>query len=124
MNAVEIEEAVSQLASEPYDRAEFPFSFLAAFGNKPTPIARLHSGASNTSNIPGGVLQRNNIHIATCNEGETACALQALRISPKTIAAEVRFVLATDGITSEGEDLQPDRMSQVRLPFSYSADKN
>lgn len=55
MNAVEIEEAVSQFASEPFNRAEFPFSFLAAFGNKPTTIARLRSGASNASGIPGGV---------------------------------------------------------------------
>ena len=72
MNAVEIEEAVSSLASEPFDPGEFPFAFLEAFGNKPTTIARLRSGASNSSDIPGGVLQRSNIHIATCREGETA----------------------------------------------------
>ena len=41
MNPVEIEEAVSALASEPFDRAEFPFQFLAAFGNKATTINRL-----------------------------------------------------------------------------------
>ena len=36
MNAVEIEEAVSQLALDPFDRGEFPFSFLRAFGNPET----------------------------------------------------------------------------------------
>lgn len=36
MNAVEIEEAVSGLAAAPFDVAEFPFAFLAAFGNKET----------------------------------------------------------------------------------------
>ena len=34
MNAVEIEQAISDLALQPFDAAEFPFAFLAAFGNK------------------------------------------------------------------------------------------
>ena len=36
MNPVEIEEAVSALASEPFDAAEFPYKFLLAFGNPET----------------------------------------------------------------------------------------
>ena len=36
MNAVEIEEAVSALADQPFDRATFPFAFLEAFGNAKT----------------------------------------------------------------------------------------
>jgi len=108
MNAVEIEEAASQLASEPFDRAEFPFAFLTSFGNKKTTIDRLRSGASNSSDIPNGVLQRNNIHIATCADGATARALQALKLSPKTVAAKARFVVATDGVTFEAEDLRSD----------------
>jgi hypothetical protein len=39
MNAVEIEEAVSELASAPFDAAEFQYALLAAFGNKTTAIA-------------------------------------------------------------------------------------
>ena len=45
MNAVEIEEAVSQLAEQPFDAVSFPFAFLEAFGNKPTTIQRLKSRA-------------------------------------------------------------------------------
>ena len=105
MNAVEIEEAVSQIASEPFDAGEFPFDFLKAFGNKDTTIARLRSGASNSSDIPGGVLQRSNIHIATCKGGETTRALMALKLSPKTTAARARFILTTDGANFEAEDL-------------------
>ncbi|SFK61672.1 hypothetical protein SAMN05444581_11235 [Methylocapsa palsarum] len=41
MNAVEIEEAVSELAAAPFDPAEFPFAFLTAFGNKATTVNRL-----------------------------------------------------------------------------------
>lgn len=41
MNAVEIEEAISALAEQPFDAAEFPFAFLQAFGNKETTLKRL-----------------------------------------------------------------------------------
>ena len=34
MNAVEIEQAISELAEKPFDRQEFPFQFLEAFGLK------------------------------------------------------------------------------------------
>ena len=104
MNAVEIEAAVSDLALQPFDAAEFPFAFLAAFGNKETTIKRLRKGESNASDL-GGVLQRNNIHIATCASGMVGETLKALRDSPKTVAAKAKFILATDGETLEAEDL-------------------
>ena len=44
MNAVEIEEAVSALAEQPFDAQEFPFAFLQAFGNKHTTLKRLRKG--------------------------------------------------------------------------------
>ncbi len=105
MNAVEIEEAVSELAAAPFSAAEFPYAFLAAFGNKDTTIKRLRAGSSNASDIPGGVLQRNNIHIATCAQGQVDATLKALRESPKTSAAKAKFVLATDGVEFQAEDL-------------------
>ena len=88
MNAVEIEEAVSKLAEQPFDTGEFPFAFLEAFGNKATTIKRLRSGSSNSSDIAGGVLQRNNIHIAVCHAGEVSKALAALKASPATAKAK------------------------------------
>jgi hypothetical protein len=105
MNAVEIEQAVSQLAEQPFDRVEFPFEFLRAFGNKETVIRRLRSGNNNASDVPGGVLQRNNIHLATCAEGAVGRMLKALRESPRTAANKARFILATDGIEFHAEDL-------------------
>ena len=62
MNAVEIKEAISALAEQPFDAEEFPFAFLEAFGNKPATIKRLRAGASNKSD-QGGVLQTNNFHL-------------------------------------------------------------
>ncbi len=108
MNAVEIEQAVSLLAEQPFDRAEFPFEFLRAFGNKEVTIKRLRKGDNNASDVAGGVLQRNNIHIATCAEGAVAETLQALRDSPRTAANKVRFILATDGVEFHAEDLTAD----------------
>ncbi len=107
MNAVEIEQAISALAEAPFDPAEFPFAFLQAFDNKETTIKRLRKGETNKSDL-GGVLQRDHIHIAACPEGEVPKTLAALKASPATARAKARFVLATDGITLEAEDLSSD----------------
>lgn len=107
MNAVEIEEAVTALAEQPFDAAEFPYAFLEAFGNKETTIRRLRKGESNKSDL-GGVLQRDHIHIATCAPGEVAKTLASLKASPATLRAKAKFVLATDGDMFEAEDLQSD----------------
>jgi hypothetical protein len=88
MNAVEIEEAVSALASAPFDAGEFPYAFLAAFGNKDTTIKRLRGRSSNASDVAGGVLQRSNIHMAVSATGAVGATLEALRLSPKTAAAK------------------------------------
>ena len=104
MNAVEIEEAVSLLAEQPFNPENFPYAFLEAFGNKETTIKRLRAGASNKSDL-GGVLQTNNIHIATCNAGEVSRTLTALRESPATAKAKAKFILATDGVNFEAEEL-------------------
>jgi hypothetical protein len=104
MNAVEIEQAVSALAEKPFDRAAFPYAFLEAFGNKETTLKRLRAGASNKSDL-GGVLQSNNIHIATCEPGAVTDTLHALKASPATGRAKAKFILAADGESLEAEDL-------------------
>ena len=104
MNAVEIEEAISNLAEQPFEAAEFPYAFLLAFGNKETTIKRLRAGSSNKSDL-GGVLQTSNIHIMTCAEGQATATLTALRNSPATARAKAKFILATDGVEFQAEDL-------------------
>jgi hypothetical protein len=105
VNAVEIEEAVSALVEAPFDAAEFPYRFLAAFGNKPTTIKRLRSGSTNKSDVAGGVLQRNNIHIAVCDPGLVEETMPALQESPATASQKAKYILATDGRTIEAENL-------------------
>jgi hypothetical protein len=116
MNPVEIEEAVSNLALAPFDRAEFPYQFLAAFGSKDTALQRLRAGATNQSDLPCGVLQRGNIHIAACAPGEVDATLKALRDSPKTLSNKVKFILATDGETFQAEDMNEG--GTVACPFA------
>lgn len=113
MNAVEIEEVISELADQPFDPDRFPFAFLEAFGNKKTTIDKLKKkgkGSSNASDVEGGVLQRNHIHMAVCAEGGVSDTLAALKSSPATNTArnKAKFVMATDGMTLEAEDLTSD----------------
>jgi hypothetical protein len=105
MNAVEIEEAVSRLAEEPFAPDTFAYDFLEAFGNKATTIKRLKTGTTNQSDLPSGVLQRSNIHLQVCPEGEVSSALAALRESPATSKQKAKFILATDGTSLEAENL-------------------
>jgi hypothetical protein len=105
MNAIEIEEAVSSLAMAPFDKAEFPYDFLLAFGNKETTIKRLRAGSSNKSDV-GGVLQTNNLHIAVAQPGAVTRSLQVLKDSPATAKGKVKFIVATDGENFEAEDLE------------------
>ena len=107
MNAVEIEEAISELAEQEFSPEEFPFQFLEAFGNKPSTIKRLKSkkSSSNSSDIEGGVLQRSNLHVLVCDEGEVTASLKTLRKSPATKKAKAKFILTTDGIVLEAEEI-------------------
>ncbi len=104
MNAVEIEQAITDLAEQDFDPAEFPYVFLEAFGNKATTIRRLRAGASNKSDL-GGVLQTGNIHILVSKAGQVTATLAALKASPASAKAKARFILATDGADFEAEDL-------------------
>ena len=104
MNAIEIEEAVTALSETPFDRVEFPYAFLMAFGNKDTTIKRLRAGTSNKSDL-GGVLQANNLHIATADKGKVNALLKLLKGSTATAKGKVKFIVATDGDTFEAEDL-------------------
>lgn len=60
-------------------------------------IDRLRKGATYQSDIPDGILQRYNIHIAVADLGAVDDTLKALSESPKTASAKAKFILATDG---------------------------
>jgi hypothetical protein len=105
MNTVEIADAVADLAVHPFEAAEFPFQFMAAFDKKETQLKRLRKGDTNRSDVPGGVLLQSSIHLAVCAAGETHGMLGLLKTSPATTKAKAKFILATDGQTLEAEEL-------------------
>jgi hypothetical protein len=92
MNAVEIEEAVSQLVAEPFDRTEFPYQFLAAYGFGETTLKKLRVDAARSPGSSGGakkaalatdvenaVLLRNQIHLLVCDRDDTGRARSLLQ---------------------------------------------
>ena len=58
LNAVEIEEAISQLADQSFDPESFPFAFLEAFGNKETTTKRLRFAARISIRVMHELLRR------------------------------------------------------------------
>lgn len=124
MNAVEIEAALSELALAPFDAAEFPYAFLAAFGHKDTALKRLRTGNNNTSDLPAGVLLRNHIHLAVCDAGQVGPTLAALRASPATTKGKAKFILATDGQTLEAEELVSSAAGGETIASAFAAFPN
>lgn len=122
MNAVEIEQAVSDLFEQPFDPEEFPYQFLEAFGNKSTTIKKLRKGTTNKSDVAGGVLQRNNIHIAVCDPGMVDATMPALRESPATTSQKAKFILATDGQTLHAENLLDDAEPPLICEYAKVSD--
>ncbi|MAO20663.1 MAG: lactate dehydrogenase [Phycisphaerae bacterium] len=122
MNAVEIEQAVSDLFEQPFDPEEFPYQFLEAFGNKSTTIKKLRKGTTNKSDVAGGVLQRNNIHIAVCDPGMVDATMPALRESPATTSQKAKFILATDGQALHAENLLDDAEPPLICEYAKVSD--
>ena len=89
MNAVEIEEAVSALAEQPFDAASSLSPSLQAFGNKETTLKRLRKGASNKSDL-GGVLRPTTSISPSAAPGEVTKTLAALKASPATAKAKAQ----------------------------------
>jgi hypothetical protein len=116
MNAVEIADAVADLAAQPFEAAEFPFQFLAAFDKKETQLKRLRKGDTNRSDLRGGVLLQSNIHLAVCPAGETHGTLGLLKASPQTAKAKAKFILATDGQMLESEELSTGETIATEYP--------
>jgi len=129
MNAVEIEEAVSNLAAVPFDATNFPYAFREAFGNKETTLRRLRSGDSNQSDLPGGVLQRNNIHLRVCAKiREVEHIIEELGewqgTDPKTGFQLVKIVDGTVLKVADLVDDDPAKRDKVSAALKDPAQKN
>ncbi len=97
MNPTEIYEALANLASKPFDAAEFPFEFALATDNAPATIAKLKGGTYNKSDIPGGVLLNQKFHFSPALPGMSAASLDALRGNRRNAKHRPAILIATDG---------------------------
>ena len=59
LNMAAMAQFTNELAEKPFDRQEFPFQFLEAFGNKDTTLKRLRTGVSNKSDLERDALSLN-----------------------------------------------------------------
>jgi len=107
VKATEILEELEKLVAQPFDAAEFAFQFIECFPqSSKTTLARLRKGSSNKSDVPGAVLQRNNIHILAAQTGEVEAGLRALKESSQTAKQKAKFILSTDGETLQAENIK------------------
>jgi hypothetical protein len=97
MNPTEIADALEEIATAPFDAAEFPFVFAAATGNAKATISKLRSGAYNKSKASGGVLMNRKFYSLTTAPGGVAAGLAMLRSDKKTATHKPTILIVTDG---------------------------
>jgi hypothetical protein len=128
MNAVEIEAAISELALQLFDATEFPFAFLAAFGNKETSLRRLRTGNNNASDVPGGVRDLDIDLIDRINPFDAAYAVLAKAMDEKSLRQVQASIAAKKVSIPEDEARELARRAlqfkneRGRLPDINSAD--
>jgi hypothetical protein len=103
MNPTEIYDALAEIAAKPFDPNEFPFAFAEATDAAKAAISKLRNGATNKSDLPGGVLFNKKFHYAPALTGLTDVTLDQLRASKKTKASKPAILIATDGETIAAE---------------------
>lgn len=100
MNPTEIYDALSYLVSQPYDASTFPYDFALATDAAKATIDKLRKGATNRSDLSGGVLLSRRFHFAPAGETEQATVdsiLDQLKASPRNKQAKPAILLTTDG---------------------------
>ncbi len=96
MNPTEIFEALEALGKAPYDPNEFPFTFAEATDNAKATIAKLR-GATNKSDIEGGVLLNSKFHFAPALPGMADAVLDEIKVSKRTARARPAILFSCDG---------------------------
>ena len=104
----DIEEAVSKIAAEPFNAETFPFDFITAYDAPPATVTRIRNGSQNATDLDGGLLWRQKLHLLVCKPGQVEASIQLLAASRATERQKAQFLLATDGIEVAARDLRAD----------------
>lgn len=102
MNPTEIADALEAIAKQPFNPAEFGFAFADATDSAKATVAKLR-GATNKSDLPGGVLLTRRFHYAPAVRGAVEETLASLRASKRTASGKPAILIATDGDTVSAE---------------------
>lgn len=116
MNPTEIADALDAIAKAKFDPTEFGYAFAQATDNAQATVAKLRAGATNKSDIAGGVLLNGKFHYAPALPGMAADMLDALRASKRTAKAKPAILIATDGEMIAAE--HPKSEETLHCPFA------
>lgn len=116
MNPTEIADALDAIAKAKFDPTEFGYAFAQATDNAQATVAKLKAGATNKSDIAGGVLLNGKFHYVPALPGMAADMLEALRASKRTAKAKPAILIATDGEMIAAE--HPKSGETLHCPFA------
>jgi hypothetical protein len=107
MNPTEIEFALRDLVSKPYDAETFPYDLIAVFNASKMTVSRLRNGTTNKARRHGDVLWQKQLFFRPAQLGEDVGALgDALLADPLTTAHKPRFILVTNGLQVHIRDVK------------------
>ena len=107
MNPTEIEFAVRDLVSKPFDAETFPYDLMGIYNASKMTVSRLKSGTMNKAKQPGDVLWQKHLFFRPAALGEDVGAIgDALSVDPLTEKYKPRFVLVTNGQQVHVRDLE------------------
>lgn len=105
MNASQVEKNVTALV-ENFDKEEFIFDLLRAYGISKTSITRLKKGDFNLSKVEGEVLYKSKLLFKEVASGTLLNTIDELTKDPDSLKHNPRFAIVTDYETLLAKDLR------------------
>lgn len=103
MNAAQIEKNVTEVVKN-FDKDEFVFDLLRAYGISKTSITRLKKGDFNLSKVPGEVLYKSKMLFKVVEKGSLLHTIDELTKDVDSLKHNPRFVIVTDYKTLLAKD--------------------
>lgn len=114
MNPTEIEFAVRDLVSKPYDPASFPYDLIGLYNASMMTISRIKNGTMNKAKQPGDILWQKQLFFRPVATGEEVGAVgDGLVLDPLIAKYKPRFILVTDGKQVHIRDLKFDESENI-----------
>ncbi|WP_027126301.1 class I SAM-dependent DNA methyltransferase [Gelidibacter mesophilus] len=105
MNASQIEKNVTALV-ENFNKEEFVFDLLQAYGISKTSVTRLKKGDFNLSKVEGEVLYKSKMLFKEVTSGSLLHTIDELTKTPESLKHNPRFVIVTDYKTLLAKDIR------------------